>query len=50
MGLRVLAGDQLGMVGLSGNTEFPHLDFTVRQNARALDPFAPFSRSGCKAS
>ena len=48
MGQKVLAGDQLGMLGLSGNTEFPHLDFTVRQNSRALDPFAPYSKSGCK--
>lgn len=41
LGQRVRTGEQLGMVGLSGNTEFPHVDFTVRRNHRAVDPFAP---------
>lgn len=40
-GQRVLAGEVLGQVGLSGNTEFPHLDFVVRKDGRALDPYAP---------
>jgi hypothetical protein len=36
----VAAGARLGKVGLSGNTEYPHLHFTVRQNGTAVDPFA----------
>lgn len=37
----VAAGDTLGMVGLSGETEFPHLHFETRQNGTWVDPFAP---------
>lgn len=40
-GERVEAGAVLGLVGLSGNTEFPHVDFVVRRDGRALDPFDP---------
>lgn len=40
-GQRVEAGEAIGLVGLSGKTEFPHVDFVVRQNGRALDPYAP---------
>jgi hypothetical protein len=39
-GQQVTAGQRLGVVGLSGQTEFPHLHFTVRQNGQAVDPFA----------
>lgn len=39
IGQRVAAGQRLGLVGLSGNSEFPHLHFTVRQAGRAVDPF-----------
>jgi Peptidase family M23 len=35
----VQAGDVLGEIGLSGNTEFPHMEFTVRRNGDAVDPF-----------
>lgn len=38
-GDRVDAGQRLGLIGLSGNTEFPHLNFVVRYQGRALDPF-----------
>lgn len=38
-GQPVSAGDALGLVGLSGNTEFPHLEFVVRQADVAVDPF-----------
>jgi murein DD-endopeptidase MepM/ murein hydrolase activator NlpD len=40
-GQQVEAGEVLGYVGLSGNTEFPHVDFTVRKDGKRLDPFAP---------
>jgi hypothetical protein len=29
----------LGLVGLSGNTEFPHLHFEIRYQGKAVDPF-----------
>lgn len=34
-------GTQLGLVGLSGNTEFPHVHIALRKDGVALDPFAP---------
>lgn len=49
MGQQVRAGDQLGMVGLSGNTAFPHLDIVVRHHGHAVDPFAPSSKNSCAA-
>ncbi len=45
----VTAGAPVGQVGLSGNTEYPHLHFTVRHNGAVVDPFAPASGSGCAA-
>lgn len=38
-GQRVEAGQLLGLVGLSGNTEFPHLHFEVRYRGKPVDPF-----------
>lgn len=47
----VRAGEAIGRVGLSGQTEFPHLHLTVRQNGAVVDPFAPAGRAEtCKAS
>jgi murein DD-endopeptidase MepM/ murein hydrolase activator NlpD len=47
-GDRVRAGDRLGRIGLSGLTEFPHLDFAVRKDDRTVDPFVgPGRWSGC---
>jgi len=40
-GDRVATGAPLARVGLSGNTEFPHLHLTVRRAGRIVDPFAP---------
>jgi hypothetical protein len=40
-GQSVQAGAPLAKVGLSGNTEFPHLHFTVRHAGKVVDPFAP---------
>ena len=39
-GARVRAGAMLGLVGLSGDTEFPHVHLAVRQDGQAVDPFA----------
>lgn len=50
--VRVKAGDQVAQgqpiarAGLSGETEFPHLHFTVRHGAKVIDPFAPQSGPG----
>ncbi len=38
-GDRVMQGQKLGEVGLSGNTEFPHLHFEVRNRGAVVDPF-----------
>ena len=46
-GEAVTAGQPLGQIGLSGNTEFPHLHLTVRKDGAALDPFAPDAATAC---
>jgi len=49
-GQRVAAGTPLGLVGLSGMTEFPHLHFSVRHRGVTLDPFTGRPPgSGCAA-
>ncbi len=40
-GQRVTRGAVLGLVGLSGMTEFPHLHLTVRHDGKMVDPFGP---------
>lgn len=37
----VAAGDVLGQVGLSGQTEFPHVHLELRHDDQVVDPFAP---------
>lgn len=46
-GQTVTAGTVLGRVGLSGQTEYAHLHFTVRQGGAVVDPFQPGPDSGC---
>jgi hypothetical protein len=41
VGQAVAAGQPLGKVGLSGDTQFPHLHVEVRHNGQVVDPFAP---------
>jgi hypothetical protein len=41
VGETVAVGQPLARVGLSGDTEFPHLHFSVRRGASVVDPFAP---------
>jgi hypothetical protein len=43
----VKAGDRLGQVGLSGQTEFPHVHLSVRRNGKSIDPFAPDPAAAC---
>ncbi len=38
-GDKVKRGQRLGMVGLSGRTEFPHVHITVRRDKTVIDPF-----------
>lgn len=46
-GDRVSPGDVLGQVGLSGETDFPHLHLSVRRDGAVVDPFAPISSAQC---
>ena len=39
-GRTVRAGATIGRVGLSGDTQFPHVHLTVRHDGRVVDPFA----------
>jgi hypothetical protein len=47
VGQVVQAGDVLGQIGLSGQTEFPHLHLSVRRDGQHIDPFAPDLTSDC---
>lgn len=48
-GQRVAAGDALGLVGMSGKTEFPHVHLTVRQEGKVIDPFVgPDGGESCR--
>jgi len=39
-GDQVKTGQPIGLIGLSGDTEFFHLHFTVRHRGKTVDPFA----------
>ena len=39
-GQRVAAGTRLGLIGLSGMTEFPHLHFALRRYGQTIDPYS----------
>lgn len=43
----VAEGATLGQVGLSGNTEFPHLHISVRKDGTDIDPFDPDGTLAC---
>ena len=48
-GQSVERGTELGLVGLSGQTEFPHVHVTVRHEGRVVDPFTGRLQSaGCR--
>ena len=38
-GQKVKAGEEVGLVGLSGFTEYPHLHISLRKNSQEIDPF-----------
>jgi murein DD-endopeptidase MepM/ murein hydrolase activator NlpD len=48
-GQTVEAGQPLGLIGLSGLTEYPHLHFTVRHQGKIADPFANGAPAGACA-
>lgn len=49
-GEKVATGQPLGLVGLSGDTEFPHLHFEVRVHGKTVSPFTGRDmESGCSA-
>lgn len=43
-GEKVDAGRQIGLIGMSGLTEFPHLHLQVKQNETVIDPFIGLER------
>lgn len=43
---RVTAGQPIGLVGMSGKTEFPHVHVTVRKDGKVLDPFVGEQEGG----
>lgn len=47
MGQQIEAGTPLGLVGLSGRSQFPHLHISLRHNGEDVDPFAPEGRDAC---
>ncbi len=46
-GQTVTAGTVLGRVGLSGQTQFPHVHLSVRHNGQVVDPFSPDNVNTC---
>ena len=46
-GEAVSSGTPLGLIGLSGNTEFPHLHLSVRKDGAEIDPFDPDGTAAC---
>lgn len=38
IGDKVKRGQQIGRIGLSGATEFPHIHFSIRKNGKLIDP------------
>jgi hypothetical protein len=46
-GDRVAAGQAMALVGLSGETTFPHLHFDLRRDDQAIDPFLGADAQGC---
>ena len=47
-GQRVAKGTVLGQVGLSGLTQFPHIEFVTRHDGEIVDPFDPTDTVACE--
>ncbi len=50
VGDEVEAGQPIGEMGFSGDTTFPHLHLSVRQNGNDVDPFDPSTNALCGES
>ena len=52
LGQHVARGQSLGLVGLSGAAEFPHVHMSVRRDGQKIDPFtnAPIAQGACGGS
>jgi hypothetical protein len=48
-GDRVSKQTTLGLVGLSGRTQFPHVHLSVRKDGAVIDPFDPDGKISCDA-
>lgn len=49
-GETVKRGQQIGLIGASGNTNFPHLHFTLKHREETIDPYSGrIPGSGCGA-
>ncbi len=46
----VTTGTNLGQIGLSGRTAFPHVHLSVRKNGEVVDPFNPDATNTCGQS
>ncbi len=46
-GQSIAIGDTLGLVGMSGRAQFPHLHLHVRRGNAVIDPFAPDRAAQC---
>ncbi len=46
-GQTVKRGTALGLVGLSGNTQFPHVHLSVEKDEQVIDPFQPQKVNEC---
>lgn len=46
-GDQIETGDVLGLVGLSGRTQFPHVHISVRRDGEVVDPFDPDGTITC---
>lgn len=46
-GQAVVAGAPLGLVGLSGQTQFPHLHLSVRKDGKVVDPYNADGQNTC---
>ena len=47
-GDRVSLSAQLGQIGMSGRTQFPHMHLSVRKDGAPVDPFAPDGAASCE--
>jgi hypothetical protein len=45
-GQKIMAGERLGFIGMSGNSEYPHLHFSVRHDGKPIDPFTSAGIAG----